>query len=134
MVDAALPLMWRNYFQRYNLEGNRCETCGTEYFPPRTICANCRRKGKLVPKNMPREGKIISFTEVFVGPEGFDTETPYFLALIELANKVKVLTQLVDSEKEDVKFGAKVEKVFRKISDNDPEGAIAYGYKFRVVG
>ncbi len=134
MVDAALPLMWRNYAQRYNLEGNKCTTCGAEYFPARAICPNCRRKGKLVPKQMPREGKIISFTEVFVGPEGFDTETPYFLALIELSNKVKVLSQLVDREKEKVKFGAKVEKVFRKISDNDPEGAIAYGYKFKVVG
>jgi len=82
---------------------------------------------------MPFTGKIISFTEVFVGPFGFDKETPYFLAIIELDNKAKILSQIVDSEKEKIKIGAKVKKIFRKISDIDPEGAIAYGYKFKVI-
>ena len=82
---------------------------------------------------MPREGKIISWTEVFSGPEGFEHEVPYFLAIIELNNKVKILGQIVDSEKEKVKIGANVKKVFRKISDTDVEGPIAYGYKFKVT-
>ncbi len=81
---------------------------------------------------MPREGKIFSYTEVFVGPAGFEFETPYFLAIIELSNGAKVLSQIVDSEKESVKIGAKVKVVFRKIQDHDDEGAIAYGYKFKV--
>lgn len=133
-MDNALPLVWRNYPQRYNLHGNKCVNCGTSFFPERIVCPACRRKGKLVPEQMPRIGKIVSWTEVFVGPKGFEFETPYFLALIELSNGVKLLSQIVDSAKGKVKTGAKVEKVFRKISDNDSEGAIAYGYKFKVVG
>jgi uncharacterized OB-fold protein len=82
---------------------------------------------------MPFTGKITSWTEVFVGPFGFENETPYFIAMIELDNKAKILAQIVDSKKEKVKIGARVKKVFRKISDIDPEGAIAYGYKFKVV-
>lgn len=82
---------------------------------------------------MPFTGKIISFTEVFAAPFGFEKETPYFLALIELENTAKILSQIVDSKKEKIKIGAKVKKAFRKISDIDPEGAIAYGYKFKVV-
>ena len=82
---------------------------------------------------MPREGKIFTFTEVFSGPYGFEHETPYFIAIIELENKAKLLSQIVDSEKDKIKIGTKVEKVFRKISDIDPEGPIAYGYKFKVV-
>ncbi len=132
-MDNALPLVWRQYPQRYNLIGNKCTNCGTSFFPERIVCPNCRRKGKLVLEQMPREGKITSFTEVFVGPKGFDMEVPYFLALIELKNGAKILSQLVDSEKDTVQIGAKVEKVFRKIQDNDEEGAIAYGYKFKVV-
>ena len=33
-----------------------------------------------------------------------------------------------------VKMGAKVKKVFRKISDEHAEGVIYYGYKFKVFG
>ena len=44
-----------------------------------------------------------------------------------------MLAQVVDSEPEKVKIGAKVKKMFRKISDPEAEGAIAYGYKFKVV-
>lgn len=132
-MNGALPLIWRKFGERYDLDGNFCETCKTAFFPARPVCPNCRRRGKLVPRKMPKKGKIVSFTEVFTGPAGFEHETPYFIAIVELENKARLLTQIVDSEREKVKIGAKVEKVFRKISDIDPEGPIAYGYKFRVV-
>jgi len=132
-MNGSLPLLWRKFSERYTLAGNKCENCGTAFFPARAICPQCRRTGKLVPAKMPRNGEIVSFSEVFVGPAGFEYEVPYFIAIIELENKVRLLTQIVDSKKEKVKIGAKVEKVFRKISDIDPEGPIAYGYKFKVV-
>jgi hypothetical protein len=132
-MNEALPLIWRKFPERYNLMGNYCETCKTPFFPARQVCPNCRRKGKLVPMQMPRKGKILTYAEVFVGPAGFEKETPYFLAIVELENKARVLSQIVDSERDAIKTGAKVEKVFRKVSDTDQEGAIAYGYKFKVV-
>jgi len=132
-MNGSLPLIWRKFGERYSLNGNRCETCGTSFFPARMVCPNCRRKGKLVEVQMPRSGKIVSWTEICVGPAGFETETPYFIALIELENKARVLSQVVDSEREKIKIGTKVKKVFRKISDIDPKGPIAYGYKFKVV-
>jgi hypothetical protein len=132
-MDGSLPLIWRKFGERYDLDGNCCETCGTCFFPARMVCPNCRRKGKLKPMKMTKAGKIVSFTEVFTGPAGFEFETPYFVAIIELENGARLLSQIVDSKKESVKIGAKVETVFRKISDIDPEGPIAYGYKFRVV-
>lgn len=132
-MDGSISLHWRRYPERYRLEGNHCQTCNTDYFPPRIFCANCRRKGKLVHKRMPKTGVIISWTKVFVGPIGFENETPYYLALIDLGNGAHVLSQIVDSKEETIRTGAKVEKMFRKIADHDPEGTIAYGYKFRVV-
>ena len=134
MVQGSLPLHWRKYPERYRLEGNINEQTGQEFFPARVVDPTAGRGGKLKAKEMPREGKILSWTEVFAGPLGFENETPYFLAIVELTNGVKLLTQVVDSEKEKIKIGAKVKKMFRKISDTDAEGAIAYGYKFRVVG
>ncbi len=133
MADAAVPLHWRRFDERYRLAGSHCTNCNEYFFPKRIVCPNCRRKGKIVPAEMPREGKIISFTEVFVGPEGFENEVPYFMAIIELKNGVKILGQIVDSASETVQIGAKVRKMFRKIADEHKEGAIAYGYKFKVV-
>ncbi len=132
-MREALPLMWRNIPERYNLLGTRCETCGKSYFPQRKVCPTCRRKGKLAEAKMPETGKIVSYSQVFVAPSGFEHDTPYFLAVVELDNKATLLTQIVDSKAEAVKEGAKVEMVFRKIYEDSPEGAIAYGYKFRVI-
>ncbi len=129
-----LPLIWRGNKERYRLFGSVCETCGQEYFPQRRICPACRRKGKLVEKQMPHEGKIISYTLVHSAPAGFELESPYHLALIELANGVRVLSQLADSPADKVSIGAPVKMVFRKIFEDDDEGAIAYGYKFTVIG
>ncbi len=129
----ALPLVWREIPERYNLIGSVCENCKHEFFPQRLICPNCRRKGHLVEKKMPDEGKIFSFTEVHSGAKGFENETPYVLAIIELANGVKVLGHVVDSPLEKIKIGAKTITVFRKIFADGEEGVIAYGFKFKVA-
>ncbi|MCX8158427.1 MAG: Zn-ribbon domain-containing OB-fold protein [Candidatus Diapherotrites archaeon] len=133
MSNYALPLIWRKFPERYNLLGNKCTNCGRSYFPSRKICPNCRRKGHLIEEVMPKEGKIISFTKVFSAPEGFEEEVPYFLAIIELINGVRLLAQIVDNEDHKVLIGAKVKMVFRKISEKDEESPIAYGYKFKIV-
>jgi len=132
-VKNPLPLNWRKFPERYKLKGNKCETCGTSFFPGRMVCPNCRRKGKLVDQEMPREGKIVSFTRVHSGPSGFKHETPYYIALIDFGNGAKILSQLVDTESERVRIGAKAKMVFRKITEQNKRGVISYGYKFRVV-
>ncbi len=126
-------MIWRRIPERYNLMGSKCETCDQEYFPARKICPACRRKGKLVPKSMPQEGKIYSYSEVHAAPAGFEFETPYFLAILELTNGVRLLAQLVDSPAETVKIGARAKLVFRRIAEDGKEGVISYGYKFKTI-
>ncbi|HIH19935.1 TPA: Zn-ribbon domain-containing OB-fold protein [Candidatus Micrarchaeota archaeon] len=129
----ALPLVWREIPERYNLIGSICENCKKEFFPQRVICPNCRRKGHLVPKKMPDEGKIYSFTEVHAAAKGFENETPYMLAIIELTNGVRILSHIVDSPGEKINFGIPVKAVFRKIFSDGDEGIIAYGFKFKII-
>ncbi|MCD6478715.1 MAG: Zn-ribbon domain-containing OB-fold protein [Candidatus Diapherotrites archaeon] len=128
-----VPLNWRRFPERYLLRGSYCETCKQAFFPSRAICPNCRRKGKLISIEMPRTGRIISYTRVHVPPEGFKNEAPYYLAIIELENGAKVLSQIVDSNPEKIKIGARVKKVFRRIAEPDEYGTITYGYKFKVI-
>lgn len=129
-MNGAIPLNWRKYPERYRLEGSHCNNCEKDFYPKRKICPNCRRKGELENKEMPREGEIMSYSKVHAGHKDFEDETPYYIALVELENGVRIFTQIVDSE--DIEIGAKVKKVFRKITSNE-SGVIAYGHKFKVT-
>jgi hypothetical protein len=40
----AVPILWRNRRQRYNLEGERCPVCERAVFPPRQVCPYCSRE------------------------------------------------------------------------------------------
>ncbi len=129
----ALPLIWRKIKSRYNLMGSHCETCKKDYFPEKSICPTCRRKGKIVDKQMPTEGKIVCFSKIHAAPKGFEHETPYFVALIELTNGVRLFTMLVNAADDEVKIGQKAVMRFRKIFEDGEHGVIGYGYKFQAL-
>ena len=59
----SVPRFWRKQTNRYNLIGTKCETCGTYYFPPRTLCPKCRREGKIVDYKFKGTGKIVTFLQ-----------------------------------------------------------------------
>ncbi len=132
-MKEAIPLNWRRIPERYRLLGVKCETCKNTFFPKRIVCPHCRRKGKLSEVQFAGKGKIVSFTEVTSPPEGFEDQVPYVLAIIELDEGARLTAQIVDAKIKDVKIGDKVEKVFRVIQKDDPEGLIHYGFKFRLV-
>jgi len=130
---TGLALMWRRIPERYNLIGTHCERCGTNYFPSRPICPECRRKGKVVKKKFSGKGVIYSYTLVTAPPSGFELEAPYPMAIIQLEEGARVTAQLVETDYAKVKLGAHVELAFRKIQEENTEGLIHYGFKFRVV-
>ncbi len=132
-MKSSIPLSWRRIPERYRLQGSECTTCKKAFFPPRIICPTCRRKGVLQSKKFSGIGKIYSFTEINVPPEGFETQVPYVLAVIDLEEGSRILGQVVDVSLSEVRIGDKVESVFRAIQKDDPEGLIHYGFKFRLV-
>ncbi len=131
-MKESIPLTWRRIPERYRLLGVKCETCGKYYFPSRPLCPKCRRKGKVNEVQFSGKGKIHTYTTIYSAPTGFEDQVPYVIALVELEEGVKILGQVVDCDPSDVKIGARVEKVFRVIQRDDPEGLIHYGFKFRL--
>ncbi len=132
-MRESIPLTWRRIPERYRMLGVRCLTCKSAYFPKRSVCPKCRRKGKLEEVQFSGKGKVYSFTEVSAPPEGFEDQVPYVLAIIELDEGARLTGQIVDATKKDVSIGSRVEPVFRVIQRDDPEGLIHYGFKFRLV-
>ena len=123
---------WRIRDRYYRLMGNACEECGSEYFPPVYRCRKCGSE-KLVDREMPKTGKVVTYTELHEPLPGFEAQAPFFLAVVELDNGARVLTQLVDSPAEQVKSGAKVRATVRRIKEDGESGQILYGYKFVVA-
>ncbi len=124
---------WRRMKYRYNLYGNRCENCGIVDFPPRIICPKCRRAGKIKEIRLSDIGKVHSFTQVHVASEGYELQTPYVLAIIQLPEGPMLTAQIVECDIADVKIGMPVEMVFRKIVEDEDCGLIHYGFKFRPL-
>ncbi len=131
-MKESISLTWRRIPERYKMYGSKCQTCDSTYFPPRSLCPKCRRRGKMEPFEFSGNGKVYSFTEIYAPPSGFEEQVPYVIAVIELEEGSRCTGQIVDAEGKDVKIGDSVEGVFRKILSDDPEGPIHYGFKFRL--
>ncbi len=123
---------WRMREKYYRLMGNKCEKCGAEYFPPVYKCRKCGSEG-LADKEMPKSGKIMTYTQLHEPLPGFEAQAPFFLAVVELENGARVLTQIVDSPDEEVKTGARVKATIRRMRVGGESGQILYGYKFVVA-
>ncbi len=123
---------WRIRDRYYRLVGTKCDSCGAEFFPPVYKCRKCGSE-KLSDKEMPKEGKVLTYTKLYEPLPGFEAQAPFFLAVIELANGARVLGQVVDSPDDSVRTGAKVQSTVRRMRVDGESGQIIYGYKFIVA-
>lgn len=77
-------------------------------------------------------GEIFSYTIIQEAPEGYEEQTPYYLALIRLDEGAIITAQLTDVD-DPVQIGDRVEMVTRKLTTEGDTGIIIYGYKFRKI-
>ncbi|RLJ06845.1 MAG: transcriptional regulator [Candidatus Aenigmatarchaeota archaeon] len=131
MTEYAVPFHWRRFKERYLLIGSKCEKCKRYFYPGRAICPVCRRSGSLKDYRFSGKGKVFSYTIIHVPPKGFEAYAPYIIAIIELEEGCKVISQVVDCKPEDIKIGMPVRACFRKIREEDKSGLVLYGFKFR---
>ena len=127
----SVPRYWREEKPRYRLLGEQCAGCGARYFPRTPVCACGGTKFK--PYKLPETGKVVSWTVIRSPPEGYEKYAPYVVALVELDDGLRLLSQLTDVAAEQVRSGMRVEAVLRKVKEDGPAGIIQYGYKFRPV-
>lgn len=122
---------WRNRDRYYRLIGVKCADCGEEYFPPVYTCRKCGSTS-LKDSEMPKKGRILTYTHLYETLPGFELQVPLCLAVVELENGVRVLGQIVNTSIEEIQIGRKVRAVFRRIKVDGESGQILYGYKFAL--
>ncbi|MEW6684595.1 MAG: Zn-ribbon domain-containing OB-fold protein [Candidatus Edwardsbacteria bacterium] len=118
--------------QRYRLEAAKCKRCGAIYFPPRLICAKCKNR-EFETVFLSDEGKIVTFTVISVAPSQFSDEVPYVVGIVELDGGVRVTTQIVDCDFDQIEIGKKARLEFRRIQEDGKAGILCYGHKAVLV-
>ncbi len=131
MVESV-PRYWRERRYKYLLIGSECKKCGKRYYPPRKVCLNCKSTD-LVEVKLPETGKVVTYTTIWVSPRGFEKYIPYIIAIIELDDGTRLISQLTDVKPEDVKIGMRVIATFRRIREQSESGIIEYGVKFKPI-
>jgi uncharacterized OB-fold protein len=127
----SVPRYWREQVPRYRLLGKECTKCGLRYFPSRPICKCDSTEFK--DYKLSENGEVITWTVIRNAPLGYVKYAPYVVALIELEDGIRLLSQVVDVELDKVKTGLKVEAVFRRVTEDGSSGILQYGYKFRPI-
>jgi uncharacterized protein len=119
---------WRLRAPRYRLEGQRHQTSGTIQFPPDADAGS-----DWEPHTLSGRGTISTFTVVRQPPAGYAEQSPYLLAIVQLAEGPVITAQLTDCDADQVAIDMPVEMVTRKLADLGEDGLLVYGYKFRPV-
>jgi hypothetical protein len=94
----------------------RCDGCGALRFPPREGCSVClATSATWVPVS--GRGRVFSYNVMHqVYHPGFAAEVPYVVALVELDEGPRLVTNLVDCAPADVRIDMPVEVVFERVS------------------
>jgi uncharacterized OB-fold protein len=128
---AISPRYTREIPHRYRLEAQKFE-CGAVTLPNRYVCPdNCCKKSKKI--TLKGKGKILTYTIIYIAGDAYAKMKPFAVAVIETEEGARLTAQVVDCNFDDLKIGAKVELIFRKIMEEGPSGIINYGYKAILV-
>ncbi len=119
--DHPLPAMTADTeaYWRAAKEGRlvvqQCRSCGKTQFYPRFFCISCLSE-EIGWVDTSGRGRIYTFTICRIpGNPAMKDRTPYAVAVIDLEEGVRMLTEIVDSGLEHIAVGAEVEVVFESV-------------------
>ncbi|MEE8530586.1 MAG: Zn-ribbon domain-containing OB-fold protein [Hyphomicrobium sp.] len=92
----------------------QCRTCGHIQFYPRSLCTACM-SDQLEWSAARGTGKVYSHSTVYRAlVPGFEDDVPYVVAMIELDEGVRLLSQIIYCEPEEVFIGLRVSVIFEE--------------------
>ncbi len=93
-----------------------CLECGARQYIPQPYCRSCLSENIEWTEASGR-GKIYSYTVIYRPPSLiFQEDVPYTVALVELDEGVRMMSNIIEVKPEDVRAGMAVEVVFDDIT------------------
>jgi uncharacterized OB-fold protein len=79
------------------LLASRCARCGSILFPRADSCTYCAGEGT-DPVELVGPGTLWAWTAVTAAPPGYEGDVPFGVGIVELAEGVRVITRLTESD------------------------------------
>lgn len=104
--------------RQHKLTAQRCSVCSKLRHLPNYFCADCLSE-EWTWDQLSGEGSIYTFTIMHRAPSpGFENELPLLVALVELKEGIRMLTNIVECRPEHVQIGMPVKVVYEDINDH----------------
>ena len=104
--------------KRGQLLTQKCNDCGEYQFYRRAFCSHCWSYS-IEDVVSSGKGTVWTYTVTYQNrAPGYRDEVPYVVALVELEGGIKMFTNIVECNPEDVRIGMPVEVVFQKATDD----------------
>ena len=113
VADEETKPFWE-YTKKHELRVQRCQGCGKLYYPVNPICPHCLHMGADWAK-LSGKGTVYSF---IIAQRRYHpaVPVPYVVAIIELEDGIRMISNVVECKPEDVRVGMPVEVVFDDLS------------------
>lgn len=122
MYDKPLPIVdpdtepfW-HAAREHKLLVKRCAECGQAHFYPRELCPHCHSDAVswLEAKG---SGEIYSFTVARRGAgPAFQSDAPYVVAVVQLDEGCRMMTNIVGTPPDEVRIGQRVEVSYEEVT------------------
>jgi uncharacterized OB-fold protein len=107
-TSATKVAKFADILEEGKIAGTQCKKCSTKFFPPRADCSVCFSR-EMDWFDMPKKGKIETFTTAHYAPAGFEGDPPYTMAVVDFGNNLKLFARMAKNIRpEDVKVGMEV--------------------------
>ena len=134
MTRKLVAENWRLEQARYKMLGSHCSGCDGYHFPMKQLCLKCKTDENLKEYAFKGTGKLVEWTRIYEAARGFEGVAPYYYAIIELDEGIRVSTQLTSVFDETIlEPGKPIKMVFRRLFQDGKEGLLTYGFKAEPV-
>lgn len=106
-MTEATPFTIESFYKfvkEKKIMGAQCNKCGQIILPPRPMCPKCFSKD-LKWKESPKQGKLLTYTVIYVSPQQFQSLAPYVVGIIELENGMYLPGMVKDVPIDEIKIG-----------------------------
>jgi uncharacterized OB-fold protein len=117
-TDPVTAPFWES-LKKEKIEVQRCDDCASYVFYPRALCPHCSSR-RLTWTPVSGRGRIYTMTIVHKAPgAAFQADAPYVVALVELDEGCRMMTNVIDVEADPskVKIGMPVEIVYDRVTE-----------------
>jgi uncharacterized OB-fold protein len=116
-TDFDLDPFWEGC-RKHELLLQRCKNCGTFNWHPRRWCGNCWTDNSEWVKS-PGKGVVYTYSVIRqAGHSFFREKLPYIVGYVELDEGVRMMTNFIDIEPEQMRIGMPVEVTFEDVLDD----------------